>query len=82
LNRVLRRIFGPNREQVAGGWNILHNEELHNLYAPLNIIRAVESRRMRWEGHVTSMRENTYKFLYVKPEGRGPIERPRLGGKI
>jgi hypothetical protein len=45
-NRVLRRIFGPKREKVAGGWRRLHNEELHNLYAPTNTIRVIKSRNM------------------------------------
>jgi hypothetical protein len=47
-NRALRRIFGPKREEVAGGWRRLHNEELHNLYGVLNIIRVIKSRRIRW----------------------------------
>jgi hypothetical protein len=51
-NRVLRRIFGPKREEVAGGWRRLHSEELHNLYASLNIIRTIKSMRVRWEGHI------------------------------
>jgi hypothetical protein len=46
-NRVLRRIFGPKREEVVGGWSRLHNEELHNLYASPNIIRVIKSRRIR-----------------------------------
>jgi hypothetical protein len=46
-NRVLRKIFGPKREEVAGGWRRLHNEEFHNLYASPNIIRVIRSRRMR-----------------------------------
>jgi hypothetical protein len=45
-NRVLRRIFGPKREQVTGGWRRLHNEELHNLYASPNIISVIKSRRI------------------------------------
>jgi hypothetical protein len=55
-NRVLRRIFGPKREEVAGGWRRPHNEEFHNLYISPNIIRVIKSRRMRWAGHVTCMR--------------------------
>jgi hypothetical protein len=47
-NRVLRRIFGPKRVEVIGGWRKLHNEELHNLYASANIIRMIKSRRIRW----------------------------------
>jgi hypothetical protein len=46
-NRVLRRIFGPKRDEVTGDWRKLHNEELHNLYSPPNIIRMIKSRRMR-----------------------------------
>jgi hypothetical protein len=46
-NRVLRRIFGPEREEVAGGWRRLHNEELHNLYTSPDIIRVIKSRRTR-----------------------------------
>jgi hypothetical protein len=51
-NRVLRRIFGPERDEVTGGWRKLHNEELHKLYSSPNIIRMIKSRRMRWAGHV------------------------------
>jgi hypothetical protein len=51
-NRVLR-IFGPKRDEVAGGWRKLHNEELHNLYSSPSIIRMSKSRRMGWAGHVT-----------------------------
>jgi hypothetical protein len=55
-NRMLRRIFGPKRE-VTGGWTKLHNEELHNFYSSLNIIRMIKSRRMRCAGHVARMGE-------------------------
>jgi hypothetical protein len=54
-NRILRRIFGPNRDEVTGGWRKLHNEELHNLYCSPNIIRMIKSSRMRWAGHVTQI---------------------------
>jgi hypothetical protein len=54
-NRVLRRIFGPKRDEVSGGWRKLHNEELHNLYSSPSIIRIIKSRRMRWAGHVAQM---------------------------
>jgi hypothetical protein len=50
--RVLRRIFGPKRDGVSGGWRKLHNEELHNLYSSPSIIRIIKSRRMRWMGNV------------------------------
>jgi hypothetical protein len=53
-NRVLRRIFGPKRVEVTGGWRKLHKEELHNLYFSPSIIRMIKSRRMRWVGHVVS----------------------------
>jgi hypothetical protein len=49
-NRVLRRIFGPKREEVVGSWRRLHNEKLHNLYASQNFIRLIKLRRMGWEG--------------------------------
>jgi hypothetical protein len=54
-NRVLRRIFGPKRDEVKGGWRKLHNEELHDLYSSRSIIRIMKSRRMRREGHVARM---------------------------
>jgi hypothetical protein len=56
-NRVLRRIFGPKRDEVMGEWRKLHIEELHNLYSSADIIRQVKSRRMRWAGHVARMGE-------------------------
>jgi hypothetical protein len=52
VNRVMRRIFGPKRDGVTGGWRILHNEELHNFYSSPSIIRIIKSRRMRWAEHV------------------------------
>jgi hypothetical protein len=52
VNRVLRRIFGPKRDEVTGEWRKLHNEELHGLYSSPNIVRVIKSRRMRWAGHV------------------------------
>jgi hypothetical protein len=52
---VLRSTFSPNREEGAGGWRRLHNEELHNLYASPNVIRMIKPRSMRWAGHVARM---------------------------
>jgi hypothetical protein len=52
-NRVLRRIFGPKRDEVTAEWRKLHNEELNDLYSLPNMIRVIKSRRMRWAGHVT-----------------------------
>jgi hypothetical protein len=57
-NMVLRRIFGPKRDEVTGEWRKLHNEELHYLYSSPSIIRIVKARRMRWAGHVARMGEN------------------------
>jgi hypothetical protein len=54
-NRVLRRIFGPKRDEVTGEWRKLHNEELHDLYSSQSIIRIIKARRMRWAGHVARM---------------------------
>jgi hypothetical protein len=51
-NRMLRRIFGPKRDEVIGGWRTLHNEELHNLYCSPN--RIIKSRRMRWAGECST----------------------------
>jgi len=67
---MVRRIFGHKREEVVGSWRRLHDEELHDLYASLNIIRVMKSRRMRWMGHVAHMRKmrNVYKFWVGKPE--------------
>jgi hypothetical protein len=55
-NRVLKRIFGPKRDEVTGECRKLHNEELHDLYSSPSIIRIIKSRRMRWAGHVALMR--------------------------
>jgi hypothetical protein len=74
-NSVLRRIFGPKRDEVTGGWIKLHNEELHNLYLSPSIIRMIKSRRMRCAGHVAQMREkrNAYRILVGKPERKRPL---------
>jgi hypothetical protein len=76
---VLRRMFGPKRDEVTGEWRKLHNEELRDLYSSPSIIRIIKSRRMRWTVHVARMGEkrNAYRLLIGKPEGRRPIERPR-----
>ena len=70
-NRVLRRIFGPRRDEVTGEQRRLHNEELNDLYSP-NIVRVIKSRRMRWAGHVARMGEEreVYRVLVGKPEGK------------
>jgi hypothetical protein len=78
-NRVLRRIFGPKRDEVTGEWRKLHNEELHNLCSSTDIIRQIKSRRMKWAGHVARMgkERKVYKVWVVKPEGKRPLGRPR-----
>ena len=78
-NRVLRRVFGPKRDEVTGKWRKLHNEELRDLYSLPNIVRMVKSRRMRWTGHVARMGEGrgVHRVLVGKPEGKRPLGRPR-----
>jgi hypothetical protein len=78
-NRVLRRIFGPKRDELTGGWRELHNEELHNLYSSPSIIRMIKSRRMRWAVHVARMgqKRNACRILVGKPEGKRALGRPR-----
>jgi hypothetical protein len=78
-NRVLRRIFGPKRDDVTGDWRKQHIEELHNLYSSQNIIRMIKSRRMRCSGHVARMGEtiNAYRILVGKPKGKRPLRRPK-----
>jgi hypothetical protein len=75
---VLRRIFGPKRDEAAGEWIRLHNEELNYLYSSPNIIRVIKSRRMRWSGHVARMGEKRgeYRSLVGRLEGRRPLGRP------
>ena len=76
---VLRRIFGPRRDEVTGEWRRMHNEELNDLYCSHNIVRVIKSRRMRWAGHVARMGEETgvYRVLVGKLEGRRQLGRPR-----
>jgi len=76
---VLRRIFGPRRDEVTGEWRRLHNEELNDLYSLPNIVRVIKSRRTRWAGHVARMGEETgvYRVLVGKPEGKRPLGIPR-----
>jgi hypothetical protein len=76
-NRVLRRIVGPKRDKVTGGWRKVHNEELHNLYSSPSIIRMMKSRRMRWAGHVARIGAimNAYTIFVGKPEENRPSRR-------
>jgi hypothetical protein len=78
-NIVLRRIFGPKRDEVTGGLRKLLNEELHGLYSSPSIVRVIKTRRMRWAGHVARMGEvrGAYNILVGRPEGRRPLGRHR-----
>jgi hypothetical protein len=71
-NKVLRRIFGPKRDEVTGGWRKLHNGELHDLYSSQSTSRLMMARRIRWAGHVARIGEkrNAYRLLVGNPEGR------------
>jgi len=79
VNRVLRRIFGPKRDEVRREWTKLNNEELNNLYCSPNIVRVIKSRIVRWAGHVARMgkRRGVYRVFVGKREGKRPLERPR-----
>jgi len=78
-NRVLKRVFGPKRDEVIGEWRKLHNEELNDLYSLPNIVRVVKTRRMKWARHVARMGEDrgVHRVLMGKPEGKRPLGRPR-----
>ena len=74
-SRVLRRIFGPKRDEVKGEWRQLHNEELNDLYCSPNIVRVIKPRRMIWAGHVACVGEGRclYRVWVGKPEGKRPL---------
>jgi hypothetical protein len=78
-NRVLRRVFGPKRDEVTGEWRKLHNEELNDLYSLPTMARVVKSRRMRWAGHLTRIGEDrcVHRVLVGKPEGKSLLGRTR-----
>jgi hypothetical protein len=78
-NRVLRRIFGPKRDEVTGEWRKLHKKKLHVRYCLPNIVRVIKSRRMRWAGHVAWLGEGrgVYRVLVEKTEGKRPLGRSR-----
>ena len=77
-NRILRQIFGPKRDE-NGEWRRLHNEEIHSLYHPPNIVRVIKSRRLRWAGNVARMEKgrSAFKILTGKPTRKRPLRRPR-----
>jgi hypothetical protein len=77
-SRVLRRVFGPKRDEVTGEWRKLNNEDHNDLYSLPNIVWVVKSRRMRWAGHVARMgKRGVQRVLVRKPEGKRPLGRPR-----
>jgi hypothetical protein len=83
-NRVLRRIFGPKRDEVTGEWSRLHKEELNDLYSSPTIIRVIKSRRMRWAGHVASMGKgrSAYRILVGRLREGDHLEVPGVDGRI
>jgi hypothetical protein len=78
-NRMLSRIFGPKRDEITEELRNLHDEDLHNLYSSLNIIRMIKSRRIRWVGHVACLGKirSAYKILVGKPEGKRTLGKSR-----
>jgi hypothetical protein len=83
-NRVLRKVFGPKRDEATGEMRRLHTEELNDLYSLPNIIRVIKSRRMRWAWQIARMGEErgAYRILVGRLEGRRPPGRPRRRGGI
>ena len=71
-NRLLRRIFGPRRDEVTGDWRKLHNEELNDLYSSPNIFRVIKSRRMRWDGHAVRMGDG--RGVYMVLAGKSEVK--------
>jgi hypothetical protein len=78
-NRVLKRVFGPIRDEVTRVWRKLHNEKLNDLYCSPNIVRVIKSRRIKRAGHIARIgkRRWIYRVLVGKPEGKRPLARPR-----
>jgi hypothetical protein len=79
---VLRRIFGPKRDEVTGDWRKLHNGELHNLYSTPGIIRQIKSREIRWAGHVARMEETCTWFWWESPKGKGHLKDQGVDGTM
>jgi hypothetical protein len=83
-NRLLRRIFGPTRHEVTGGWRQLHNEELRDLYSSTRRIRIIKSKRMRWAGNVAEwrIRGRSIHYRQERTKGKSPLGRPRIFWRI
>ena len=84
LNRVLKRIFRPKRDEVTGEWRKLYHEMFNDLYCSLNIVRVIISIRKRWAGHVERMGKKigVYRVLLGRPEGNRPLGGPGVDGRI
>jgi len=82
--RVLRRIFGPKRNEVTGEWRKLRNEELNDFYCSPNIVRVIKSRRMRWAGHVARIWEKrgVYRVWVGKPGGKRSLGKPTYSSEV
>ena len=80
VSRVLRRIFGPKRDEATGEWRKLHNEKLNDMYSLPNIVQVIKTRRKRWAGNEArkGKRRGAYRVLLGKPEGKRPLGRPWL----
>jgi hypothetical protein len=74
-NRVLRRIFGPKRDEVTGGWRKLHNEELHGLYSSPSIVRVIKARRMRWTCYVARMGEMKNAYIWLESQAKSFVRK-------
>ena len=85
-NKVLRKIFGPKRDEATAEWRKLHDEELNDLYASPNILRVIiKARRMRWVGHVECMGDRRDAYMVLVGENlreRDHLETPGVDGRI
>jgi len=83
-NRMMRRVFGPERDEVTGEWRRLHNSKLNDLYCSPNIVWVIKSRRMRGAGHVAHMEERrgAYRILVGKPRGKNHLRDLGIDGRI
>jgi len=76
-NKILRKIYGPKRDETTGEWRRLHNEGLHGLYDSPDVVKVMKSRRLRWASHVVGGKRRLYSILVGGPDGKSPLGRPR-----